>query len=340
MMQEDRSYSDSTRPQEASGDSHQPVTQPAAVTPAPPPATKDKPERTTGLRLLDTFLYGILANTSVFLLSIAATYLTNRGNATNAEGKLIYGKVGEFFHKRGNWMEKQFMKTGMGEESAKMSKMVFFSWFDGSLLAPLIKLAEDQRKPLAKRIDKALGTEPADDSLYDAEPKQSWGSVLGGRLATCAIVVPTAVLLDKKGLNEKLFYTYGKKLGEKVEEIPVVAKHLGQHDIAEIGRVSLFEAFYTSVCTAGLYFSSRLLAHTFGDKKKNTGKISAPKERPIVEHVLASPAPAALPTPANDIQQQSVAMTETEKPKEKILLPPEGIESKRVALPEQLAINH
>lgn len=312
-----------------------------AVAPSPPPAVKEKPPRTKGLWLLDTFLYGILANTSVFLMSVAATYLTSRGDMTNAEGKRVYGRIGKFFYDRGEVITGFFKKTGMGEESAKMSKMVFFSWFDGSLLAPLIKLAEDQRKPLAKRIDKALGTEPADDSVYDTEPKQSWGSVLGGRLATCAVVVPTAVLLDKKGLNEKWFYTYGKALGEKVEQIPMVAKHFGKHDIAEIGRVSLFEAFYTSVCTAGLYISSRMIAGLFGnktDKNQSGGVEAARKDVSIVDHVLASPAPAGQPVPANvSVEQTAVPVS---KPSERILLPHGGTSSERVTALPELAFNN
>ena len=35
-------------------------------------------------------------------------------------------------------------------------------------------------------------------------------------------------------------------------------------DVKELSRVGFFEAFYTSVCTAGLYFSSRKIAQMSG----------------------------------------------------------------------------
>jgi len=311
-----------------------------AATPADASATeaaKGKPPRTRGLWLLDTFLYGFINNTSVFLLSVAATYLTNKGGAVNPEGKLVYGKLGEFFNKRGNWLVKKFEAAGMPTKAAEMSKMVFFSWADGTLLAPVVKLVEDRRESLGRWLDKKMGTQPADDSVYSAEPKQSWGSVLGGRMATCAIVVPTAVALQKSGLNDTLFYGPGKKIGEKIARTPKLSQWFGKLDVAELGKVSLFEAFYTTVCTIGLYFSSRLLAGKFSAKHSKKDAVSPlPAQRPIVDHVLASPAPPSLPSPANDSLQ--TAPTDACLPSERIQLPPEGLESERIENPRKLGL--
>ncbi len=248
-----------------------PAERDSSVNPPPSGDTAKEQPRTPGLRLFDAFLYPFLTNIGVFLISVAATYLTSRGGNTNAEGELIYGKVGQFFHKRGTWLVDKFKGYGMTEPQAEMSKMVFFSYVDGSLMAPAVKLFEDRRENIARSIDHALGTEPADDSVYKAEPKQSWGSVLGGRFATCAVVVPTAVALEKAGLNDILFSNPGKKLGEMVASKPQIAKRFGSLDIAELGKIGVFEAFYTSVCTAGLYFSSRLFAR-IGEKKHATDK--------------------------------------------------------------------
>lgn len=235
---------------------------PEAAAPGTLPAESggEHKARTPGLRLFDVFLYPVVTNLSVFGISVAATYLTARGGDRTPQGKLVYGKIGEFFQKRGTWLIDKFKGMGMTHGQADMSKMVFFSFLDGSLMAPVVKLVEDRREDIGCFIDQQLGTKPEDMSVYAKEPKQTWLSVLGGRFATAAIVVPTAVALDKTGLNDTLFNNPGKRMGEWLAKKPGVVKWFRGLDVKELSRISFFEAFYTSVCTAGLYFSSRALA--------------------------------------------------------------------------------
>ncbi len=281
-----------------------------------------RPKRSTGLRVFDVMLYPLITNVGVFVISVAATYLTTKGNMTNfgrelvsekeallhaekqlAEGvtkashelvgqktsslmpgeKLVYGKTGEFFQKRGAWLVEKFQGMGMSKDTADMSKMVFFSFADGSLLAPVVKLLEDRRERIGKWIDQKLDSVPDDPNVYKSEPKQSWLSVLGGRAATAAIVVNTAVALEAKvlpnkrpdifkgakiSLNDKMFIAPGIDLGKWINKNPGVSKVFGKHDAAEIAKVSIFEAVYTSICTAGLYFSSRLFARKLNKRKE------------------------------------------------------------------------
>lgn len=234
-----------------------------------------KNRRTPGLWLYDALLYPILNNTLVFAISVGATYLTTKGGARNADGTLVYGKIGEFFQKRGDWLVKKFKGFGMSDESAGMAKMVFFSFADGTLVAPFVKVLEDRREQFAEKIDHALGTRATDLSVYEAEPKQSWSSVVGGRLATAAIVVPTAVALDKLHLhdrktdtflplNEKFFTNPGIALGEIAKKKGWFKNFAQKHDMHEVAKVTVFEAFYTTVCTAGLYLTSRFFARKQG----------------------------------------------------------------------------
>lgn len=307
-----------------------------------------RPKRSTGLRVFDVMLYPLITNVGVFVISVAATYLTNKGNITNlgrqlvsekellldAEEqvaaelaksgnqqpvmqktasllpgeKLVYGKTGEFFHKRGAWLVDKFKGMGMEEKTANMSKMVFFSFADGSLLAPVVKLLEDRRERIGRWIDKKLGSEPDDPNVYKSEPKQTWLSVLGGRAATAAIVVNTAVALEAKilkntrpdivkgtkmSLNDKLFHVPGVDLGDWINKNPGVKKVFGKHDAADIAKVSIFEAVYTSICTAGLYFSSRLFAR----------KITAHKEKKLAAQNAKDDAlPTSTSTSSQDTQ--------------------------------------
>lgn len=306
-----------------------------------------RPRRSTGLRVFDVMLYPLITNVGVFVISVAATYLTTKGNLTNfgrelvsekdmllhaeKQGvagltkashdlvgqktasllpgeKLVYGKTGEFFQKRGAWLVEKFKGMGMKEDTANMSKMVFFSFADGSLLAPVVKLLEDRRERIGKWIDKKLGSEPDDPNVYKAEPKQSWTSVLGGRAATAAIVVNTAVALNARVLpnktpeliegskisfNDKMFTVPGIKLGNWINRNPGVSKFFGKHDAGEIAKVSIFEAVYTSICTAGLYFSSRLFARKITEHKEKKLAAQQTKEEAL---------PASTSTSSQDSQ--------------------------------------
>lgn len=232
----------------------------------------DAKQRTPGLKIFDLGLYPILTNFVVFAVSVAATYLTTHGNQQG-------GKVGKWFYERGNIFKREVMKLGMDEKQADASKMITFSFLDGSIMAPFIKMFEDRREHIAKKIDTRLGTLPEDDSAYDAEPKQSWGSVLGGRVVALSTVLPTAIVLGKVGtkdgqwiwntvkdnpgfnsLNDHMFSNPGKALGEAIEKDPKIARYFGKTNIPVISSVAIFEAFYTSLCTAALYFSSRHIA--------------------------------------------------------------------------------
>lgn len=198
--------------------------------------------------------------------------LANR--ADSPYGTLAYGKLGRFFNRRGEWLVDKFKGMGLSAKRADEAKMVFFSFIDGSLLAPFVKLFEDRRGKISKSIDSVAGTKPKDDSVYDQEPAQTWSSVLLGRLFTVVIVVATAVGLNKvkfpnktlpdeeiPNLNDIMFHRPGKTLGRWVKEkFPQFSERFAKHDLADVFRTSAFEAFYTTVCTVGLYVISRFIA--------------------------------------------------------------------------------
>ena len=247
------------------------------------PRSEEKPEydRTPGLKMLDVFLYPVLTNISVFGVSVAATYLTTRGGDRNAAGQLVYGKFGKWFQDRGTWMTSKFKALGMSEKQADMWKMVTFSFLDGSAMAPVVKMLEDRREQIGRWLDEKMGTVPKDDGVYEAEPKQSWLSLLGGRAVTLGIVLPTAMMLDKGGLNEKFFNKPGKDVGGWLAKKPWVKKNIPAHwDVQELTRVGFFEAFYTSVCTLGLYFTSRRIANfhhkSSQEKEAENADLAAP----------------------------------------------------------------
>ncbi len=257
-----------------------------------------KQNRTLGLRAFDVLLYPILTNFVIFFMSVGATYMTRHGNELNSQtGKAAFGKIGEFFQRRGNAVKKFFRNFGASENAATNANMVFWSFFDGTLIAPFVKLFEDRREKIGNWIDDRLGTTADDRSVYEAEPKQTWGSVVWGRILASALVIPAAVILEKTGWNEKFFTKPGKDLGAHVEtKMPRLTSFLGKFQPRKLFPVALFEAFYTSLCTTGLYFFSRALAK----KPEHTA--------PIPEHIVRElrplepdqEAPAQASAPATD----------------------------------------
>ncbi|MDG1286059.1 MAG: hypothetical protein P8P30_00680 [Rickettsiales bacterium] len=305
-----------TQQQSSSGADSNPSTDWAA-------SDKPKQKRTRGLRVLDAFIYPFLNNFAVFAISAYATYMTKNGDKHG-------GALNNWLKSRGDNLMNTFKGWGMNEEQSEMSKMVFFSFLDGSIMAPVIKLFEDKRESIARGLDTMFGTVPEDDSVYAAEPKQTWKSVLLGRAATAAIIVPIAVLMDKKkvngqiknektgkwgngrvSLNAKLFEAPGEKAGERiVKHYPGIKKRFPKIDWPYLLKTGAFEAFYTSVCTAGLYFSSRLIA-------KHDDKAKAKKE-PTQEAKFQKTSPSSKPTKSKPAQPVSMQEEKSDSlPKEK-----------------------
>lgn len=239
-----------------------------------------KHKRTLGLQLFDGGAYAIVINTTVMAASIITTYLTQYGSPKN------------IFRQRGDQIRKFLTDRGVRPETAKTTNAVIWSFVDGTLLSPLTKILEDNRIKIAHWIDQKTGHEPADQSVYKEEPKQSWLSVLGGRLSVLSLVLPTAFLFDKfptgtktldeldangkqivvpKNLNQVLFTEKGEDLAKKIVKRPGLRKYFGkmtEPQIAGLMGISLFELVYTSICTFGGYFISRIFANKIEHNKE------------------------------------------------------------------------
>lgn len=256
-------------------------------------AEERKQRRTTGLKLFDVFLYPFLTNFVVFGASVAVTYLTRHGGP-RPDGTLPHGKFGKMMSKRNTDLIKFGENIGLSPQHAQTGSMIFWSFFDGTLIAPLVKVFEDRREKIGKWIDDKLGTTPQDLSVYEAEPKQTWGTVLKGRMATAAIVLPTAIAFEKAGLHQG-FERWGNKTTQWLEtNRPKTHASLNKKiaDLPDLFRVSYFEGIYTSVCTAGLYFASRAFARRH-DAQTGRVEVDPLSQKRIVHNAVNAPIPPA-----------------------------------------------
>lgn len=296
-------------------------------------AREKKMKRTVGLKILDNLFYTVLNNTAVFFVSVAATYITQNKNRTYTDPirAWLQGRGGKFIHWATN--PNVFSKKGFGLQTAENASMVAFSFIDGSVMAPAVKVLEDHRESLAQKIDYVLGTVPEDKTVYDAEPKQSWGSILMGRLSALAVVLPVAVTLGKVGkdhnnqwgvkdkeihkeggkpfrdINAMWFREPGVKIGNKLKEnFPWISKRFTNTEL--LFRTTIFEGVYTSICTAGLYVGSRFFASHKDIAKlhhnpKNTPR-PTPTPAPIATSDIATTAPV-IPDTVSSIDTKAPA---------------------------------
>lgn len=270
-----------------------------------------KPKRTLGLRIFDVTFYAGVVNIAVMLASAASTYWTYHGNTVGKPGGMLRG-VGEMFYTRRKPIENALGKVGITGEAAKIGTTVFWSFFDGTLFAPLIKLIEDRREKIALGIDTVLGTKADNMRAYDAEPKQGWMSVLVGRAETLFIVLPVAILMEKTGGNKKIFYDGGEKAMAWIEKshstldknmtrliaAPHAPAHVGELPIRKktLFHVLTFEGFYTSICTMGTYLLSRAFARHHAPKEADITHAHLPAPTSVRDESEVTPASAEKPS--------------------------------------------
>jgi hypothetical protein len=280
-----------------------------------------KSKRTKGLRVFDALVYPVFNNTTVFITSVVATYLSINGGKMTAAGKPALGKAGLWFRDRSIGTDAFFQtKFGMGATAAKNFRIVLWSFIDGSLLSIPVKWLENVREPVAKKLDDMFGTRPADNTPYEAEPKQTWGSVLGGRTATAAIVVSTALAFEGikhngKTLNDKIFERPSEAIEGFVKRSPRLNSFFSRPSIAEkidvkpLAYVSIFEAVYTSICTAGLYFSSRAFARKHDTKQAQAANSNVAPESLSAPKAEATPTSDTPPVAANRNEAPDTKLT-------------------------------
>lgn len=287
-------------------------------------ADPHKPKRTLGLKLFDNFLYTFFTNTTVLLVSLGFTYMTKHGKTIGSD-QSVMRKVGTFFANRRAPIMKRLEQIGIKSEQAREDfTTVIFSFLDGTIFSFLVKPLEDRREKIAKNIDDALGTSPDNMKAYDVEPKQSWRSVVEGRALTSMIVLPVAFAMEKTGGNQAIFYRSGDKLANFVKNsIPKFDQWLTNKTIHHKNyffQTGVFEAFYTSVCTAGLYLISRTVARKHPKKEHLNSQHQVSSDTPPTsissrneDMALVPHAYSSLLEPANQ-DKPTAKITNADKP--------------------------
>ena len=225
--------------------------------PAEPKAAPKVKHRTVGNIIYDWGIYGTFAWGVVALASALSAHEAMHGN-----------------HKVFNWLRSLNNNCISGLSSFLSStllkgkpKALIDGWARGStmfvtlgmggwaMMAP-IKWLEDNRQSNAAKIDNALGTTPPDPETIEHEPKQTWHSVLSGRLYSWGLSYAAFCLMGPTvtdQLNDKIG-EYATQAWMKVRpkaHLPTVKKW---------ANIAAFDALFTVITASATYLWSRQVA--------------------------------------------------------------------------------
>ena len=228
-------------------------------------------ERTFGNKMFDMAVYPFFAFFAVAAFSIYSLYKTKFGSGKYKdfyEG--CVDKANDFFGKSPIIKDKSSEKI---HDTAKNATDMLISFASGTLLIAPIKFFEDKRKEVSHFFDrmhkKYWGGEKVNPEKYKPEPKQTWGSILGGRTIAFATALTTSIVL---GEQIKKICAAGAIRMPWAESAK--GTELDNFTKAEKWTWStLYEGFYTALCALILYGASRVLPEMF-NKKEDINKIA------------------------------------------------------------------
>ena len=133
----------------------------------------------------------------------------------------------------------------------------------GNALAGVIKYMEDNRQKIAAKIDNFLGTTPPDPETIENEPKQTWSSVIKGRLISWG-----GSYVAFLALGPKLVGTLSNFCGEKATNAWLHFKPRSNHaSVRKWANIAAFDALFTVITATATYLFSRSIAKKDEDKK-------------------------------------------------------------------------
>lgn len=236
-----------------------------AVTASPEPEKKKK--RTAGNIIYDFGVFGSIAWAGVCAMSALTAHEAMHGNNKyfnwlRTLNNVVLGGLSKT-------LSKSIMKNSPKETVdavARNTTMVFTLGMGGHTLMAPIKWLEDNRQKNAAKIDKLLGTEPPDSEVVAREPKQSWGSVLSGRMLSWGIAFATVTAMGPK-LISKVNNSFSKK---GVDAWMKFKPQSNPESVKKWSDIISFDVAFTAVTAFVTYAFSRFVAKK-GEKEPDVG---------------------------------------------------------------------
>ncbi len=267
-----------------------------------------KKKRTVGNIIYDFGVFGSIAWAGVCAMSALTAHEAMHGN--NKYFNWLRTLNNSVFSGLSKFLSKSVMKNSPKEivdDVAKNTTMVFTLGMGGHTLMAPIKWLEDNRQKNAAKIDKLLGTEPPDSEVVAHEPKQSWGSVLSGRMLSWGIAFATVTAMGPK-LIRKVNDNFSKA---GVDAWMKFRPQSNTESVKKWSDIISFDVAFTAVTAFVTYAFSRFVAKK--DEKEPDVGDNLYKLNPIAPNPLGDP---------EDELKNSANFTKNIKPERKISLEP------------------
>ncbi len=245
-----------------------------------PKREKSKGHRSAGNYMFDASVYGGLNYFVNGAISIALAHYAKR---------MPTSRIGKSFQSTKNGITDALKKVSQTEEwAAKYGKEANeFMWLGtgGFILLLPIKWIEDVKPELVRYFDNTFGTGPKTanqqyeyDQYLDDAPKQSYGSLIGGRCLALAGTIGTTTALS--GAMAPYFKDIRNALG------PVYEKVLPKRAAVSVAGLTSRELFSCAVGTTLLYGFSKGIAyynHYYRDQRPEQARAQSPAPTTRIE---------------------------------------------------------
>lgn len=227
-----------------------------------------KKKRTFGNKVYDFLVFAPIAWGGVWVASATTGYQAIHGTSknfvwlrdmNNAVGKQIKNVLSKYVMKKS-----AVHKPENVDSMARNIGLVFILGMGSHPLMAPIKWLEDHRQSNAAKIDKFFGTTPPDAETIKDEPKQSWGSVFSGRMASWA-----TAFIALGSMGPKLMKWNDDFGAWAAKKWTGMGFHKNTHPqtVRNWANLLAFDALGTAVTAAVTYVFSRFVAASFGRKE-------------------------------------------------------------------------
>lgn len=246
-------------------------------------ATEKPKKRTLGNKIYDFGVFGSIAWAGVSAMSALTAHEAMHGNNPKFNWlRVVNDKV---FKGISGFLSKSVMKNAKKETIdgvAKHTTMVFTLGMGGHTLMAPIKWLEDNRQSNAAKIDKMLGTTPPNAEDIANEPKQSWKSVISGRMLSWSMAFASVLAAGPKLVN-KVNDCFGEKgAAAWVKLRPRVRSEAELKSVRKWSDLIAFDLIFTAVTAAVTYAFSRFVAKKY-DKGDNLYELNPIAPNPLGE---------------------------------------------------------
>ncbi len=234
-----------------------PIAEPA-INP-PEPRVEAKIRKSKGGKLFDWGVYGGIAGVGTFIVTIPMAFVLKDGKRAGQYERVV------------GWVEKhagRFLSPSTAKKFAEEAVMTTTLMQGGNAMLIPVGIAEHYKVPIVTALDEKLGDQASPESI-EATPKQTWMSLIEGRMLAWGAVFST--LFSASLAFPKTFQTFTNEFAERACKLvgkPTwdVAKNQESRAF-KLGKLGALDVFATAAAATLLYVGGHFFARRHEEKK-------------------------------------------------------------------------